>query len=369
MMVQPLAGRSFLTTFALVLVAIAGLFVTDMFLAKTDRAESHIEATRLFDDGQALLKNGDPLKAVDKISDAIAIERDNRDYLRSLAAAELAAGESSDAQTTLASLLSRNSTDGLNNFLMAHVLVKEGRSADAVSYYHRAIYGSWKADAEGNRRRARLELIDLLAQQNSKEELLAELLPMQDNAPQDLNARKRLGELFLLADSPTRAADVFRGILHESPSNTDAYLGMGEAEFAQGNYRAAEKSFQTVLRLAPNDPKGHHWSDLCHELLQLDPTIRGLDSSERWRRSLALVQEVNNDVNSCLREDSSPELKEWATKAKAVLKTPANKPRVGDTFEANLDVAEQLWQIRQRECQPQASKDSAVALVLNRLAR
>jgi len=370
MMVQPVAGRSFLATFALVLVAIAGLFAIDMFLAKTDRAESHIEATRLFEEGQASLKNGDPLKAVDRISDAITIERDNRDYLRSLASAQLAAGESADAQTTLAGLLSSNSTDGLANLLMARVLVREGRAADAVAYYHRAIYGSWKVDVEGNRRRARLELIDLLAQQNSKAELLAELLPMQDNAPRDLTARVYLGELLLRADSPPRAADVFRGILHESPSNSTANLGLGEAEFAQGDYRAAEKSFQTVLRLAPDDPKGRHWLDVCRELLQLDPTIRGLASSERWRRSLTLVRQVRNDVDSCVREDSSEELKEWASKADAALKTPAKEPRTADDdFEANLDIAEQLWQIRQKECQPQASNDSALALVLKRLAR
>jgi len=369
-MVQPFAGRSFVTKFALVLVAIAGLFAIDMFLAKTDRAESQIEATRLFEEGQALLRNGAPLKAVDKISDAITIERDNRDYLRSLATAQLAAGESSDAQTTLTGLLSSNSTDGVANLLMAHVLAKQGRTADAISYYHRAIYGSWKADAEANRQRARLELIDLLDQQSSKEELLAELLPLQANAPADLNARLRLGELFLRADSPTRAAEVFRTILHEAPSNTDAYLGIGEAEFAQGEYRAAERSFQTVLRLAPNNSTGRHWYALCRELLELDPTIRGLDSNERRRRSLALVEQVKTDADTCVREDSSPDLKESVAKAEAALATPSNKPRnVNESFEANLDIAEQLWQIRQKECLPPASNDSALALVLKRLAR
>ena len=62
-----------------------------------------------------------------------------------------------------------------------------------------------------NRLRVRFELIDLLAQRNSKEELLAELLPIQDEAPRDLKTRTQMGRLFLLAGSPARAADIFRG--------------------------------------------------------------------------------------------------------------------------------------------------------------
>ncbi len=45
-MANRLAGRSFLRTFGLVLLAIGALFVADMFLAQTERAESLVEAAR-----------------------------------------------------------------------------------------------------------------------------------------------------------------------------------------------------------------------------------------------------------------------------------------------------------------------------------
>jgi tetratricopeptide (TPR) repeat protein len=366
-MTPPLAGRSFLATFGMLLAAIAALFTADLFLAKTDRAESQIEATRLFKQGQTLMKNGDNSKAIDRITDAIAIERDNREYLRTLARAQFAAGENSEAQTTLTGLLTSNSTDGLANLLMARVLAKLGNPSGGVSYFHRAIYGAWTSDAEGNRRRARLELIDLLAQQNSKEELLAELLPLLENAPQDLPTRAHLGELLLRADSPSRAADLFRGILRETPASTTALKGLGQAEFAQGDYRAAERDFEAVLRISADDPTGRHWLDLCNQLLQLDPTLRGLGTSERFRRSLALLDLVNNDVSRCLQQNSPAELQDLAATAAATLKAlPARQ--TGD-YEANLDLAEQLWQVRKRDCQPAASADSALALVLKRLSR
>ena len=162
-MVKPFAGRSFLGIFGLVFLAIAVLFVADTFLANAERAESLAGAARLFQQGQALMQRGDNAQAIERIQDALAIERGNRDYLRMLAQAQFAAGKTSDAESTLTELLQSNPTDGLASLVMGRVLVKEGRFAEAISYLHRAIYGDWKEDAAGNRLRARFELIDLLA--------------------------------------------------------------------------------------------------------------------------------------------------------------------------------------------------------------
>jgi len=272
------------------LLAIAGLFAVDTFLAKTERAESQVEAVRLFEQGRVLMQRGENAEAVKRIKNAIAIERGNRDYLRTLAQAQLAAGQTADAESTLAELLQADSTDGLANLIMGHVLVKEGRFAEAVSYFHWAIYGSWNQDATKNRLQARFELIDLLAQHDSKAELLAELLPLQDETLPNLEARTRVGRLFLQAASPARAADVFRGIIHDAPANSDAYAGLGESEFARGNYRAAQRDFQTALRLAPDDRTARQRLDSSNELLLLDPTVRNLGPAEHFRRSRKLVE-------------------------------------------------------------------------------
>lgn len=359
-----LPRRSFLTTFGLVFLAIAGLFAADTFLAKTDKEESEVEAQRLYRQGLSLMKSGDSLKAIDRISDAIAIERGNREFLQTLAEAQFQAGENVEAQTTLTGLLTTDSTDGQANLTMARVLMKEGKTNEAVSHFHRAIYGVWRQDPEGNKRRARLELIDLLAQQNAKEELLAELLPIQESAPRDVPTRQRLGELFLLAGAPAKAAEVFRSILRDEPVNAKAHRGLGETDFAQGDYRAAQRDFEAVLRSAPGDVSARHWLDLCDELLQLDPTLRGLSTGERFKRSLELVRRVDSDVQACLQQNPPPELAQMAAQTESALKS-----RKIEDYEANLDLTEQLWQLRKKDCQPPPSPDSALALVLRRLAR
>ena len=368
-MTEPIRRSSLLETFGLTFLAIAALFAADTFLAKTERAETLVEAAHLFAQGRALMQRGENAKAIDRIKDAIANARGNRDYRRTLAEAELAAGRTADAESTLTDLLQSDSTDGRASLIMGRVMVKEARYEEAVSYFHRAIDGRWREDAAGNRLQVRFELIDLLAKRNSKEELLAELLPLEEQAPGDLKTRTRIGRLLLLAGSPTRAADVFREILHDAPDNAEAHAGLGEAEFARGNYRAAQRDSETALRLAPDDQASRQRLELCDELLTLDPTIRGLGPGERFQRSLKLVELALVDVSQCVSSNPSQELRELFGRAATALKAPVSAIRQSEVAESHVDLAEQLWQVRKKECGSPPATDSPLALVLTRLSQ
>jgi len=363
------AGPSFLRTFSLVFLAIAALFAADMFLARMERKESRIEAAHLFKEGRVLIEHGKTDEAIERIGDAIAIDRDNRDYLRALAQEQFAAGKTADAESTLTGLLQRDSTDGFASSLMARILVNEGRFPEAISYFRRAVYGRWNEDAAGNRLRVRFELIDLLAQRNSKEELLAELLPLQEEAPRDFETQLRLGRMFLLAGSPTRAADVFRGILRNAPANADAHAGLGEAEFARGNYRTAQRDLEAALRFAPDDHATRQRLDACNELLTLDPTGRGLRPEERFERSQKLLDLTLDQTRQCSGPNPSPQLQELLDQAGKALTARVKASGQAEASESNLDLAEQLWQAGRKECVPPPVADSPLALVLARLAQ
>jgi len=366
-MMKPFAGRSFLKTLGLTLVAIAALFVADTFLARTEQAETRVEAAHEFEQGRVLMQKGKKAEAIERIKDAIANARGNRDYRRVLAQAQFAAGRTADAETTLTELLQSDSTDGLASLTMGRVLVGEGRFEEAISYFHRAIDGHWAEDPAGNRLRVRFELVELLAQHNSKEELLADLLPLQEQAPGDPKMRTRIGRLFLLAGSPARAADLFREILRDAPANAEAHASLGEAEFALGNYHAAQWSFQAALRLAPDDRDTRQHLGLCDELLALDPTMRGLGPPERFQRSLKLIELTIDDIGQCIGQNPSPELRKLLDEAAKALKARVGVARQSEVAESDLDLAEQLWQARKRDCRSAPDSDSPLALVLARL--
>jgi tetratricopeptide (TPR) repeat protein len=362
-----LSGTSFIGTLVIIFIALAALFATDTFLVRIERGEDQAEAGRLVAEGREMMRSRRYVEAAERFKDALSIERDNRDYRLALAAALLAAENFTEAESALGDLLQRDSTDGDTNLAMARVLVGETKIAEGISFYHRAVYGQWRTDAAQNRLKVRFELVDLLARQNAKEELLAELLPLQDEASTDLQTRTRIGELFLSAGSPARAADVFQDILRRDSENADAFAGLGEAEYARGNYQPARADFLNASRLKPEDAAIHKRLELCEQILSLDPTRRGLASNERYQRSLKLVALALDEINRCSRTSASQELLDSANKA---LKARVAELRQNAATEANLDLTEQLWQARVKECgSSRPTSDDALALVLTKIAQ
>lgn len=351
---------SVLRTFALVFAAMAALFAVDTFLAKTQDAARRSEARRLFQDGRRLEAQGRLAEAIAAFRTAVSNTRGDQEYQLALAQALLAAGRVPEAEASLTELLERDSTGGAANLTMARLLVREGRIPEAISYYHRAIYGQWKEDEAGNRVRARFELVDLLARQDAKTDLLAELLPLQDEAPSDAATHMRIGRLFLAAGAPNRAAEVFRSILRRQPEDADAYAGFGEAEFALGKYGTAQVDFAVASRLRPDDARISAQLELCVQVLALDPMRRGIGPAEQRQRSRKLVELALEEARRCAGATPPQPLAELMEKAR--------KPRAD--IDANLDLAERLWQARHAECGAATSPaDQALALVMAKLAQ
>jgi tetratricopeptide (TPR) repeat protein len=318
---------SFLRTMSLALAAIAALFSVNTVLAKMERAEMLLDARRLFDEAQKLRAAGRYDLSIDRFESAVASARDNSEYQLALGETLASADRLTDATNILNDLLEHSPASGPANLAMARVLVKQNRIADASFFYHRAIFGQWKADTTANRVTARFELVDLLAKNHSKEGLLAELLPLQEEAPPDAATRERLANLFLLAGSPVRARD---------------------------NLREAR-------RLQPQDQALTDWLNLVEQVLSLDPTQRGLTLSERSARASKLLELAYQQGSAC---GVSNDLLDSAA---GILKQKASPP---EEAEARLDLAERLWRTAKANCQNGAdTQDTALDLVLTQIVR
>jgi tetratricopeptide (TPR) repeat protein len=286
---------------AILLALLAGLtfIAIDTVLAKTERYETSLEAARLGDEGRQLMKEGKYDAAIESFRAAIANQRDNMQYPLELGRALRTAGRLAEAESTLEDLLKNNAMDGSANLAIARVFVKQGEFEAASFYYHRAIYGQWKADdLQKSRLQVRFELADLLARNNRKQELLAELLPLQTEAPGDAATQQKLADFFLTAGSPVRAEQIYRD----------------------------------QLRIHPRDAALRNGLNLTDQILRLDPLRPELSERERFQRSLHILEVVTDRASTCLPA------------ADLIQQLPAHTP------EENLAAARRFWNVVKTNC-------------------
>jgi tetratricopeptide (TPR) repeat protein len=356
----------FIATFAVILVAIVGLFLFDTALASVDASGRKSFAAREFGTGERLIARGRIEQGIEHLRAASTLDGENPTYGIALAQATLADGRPGSAEQMLLPLLERDPTDGAANLAMARVLGKEGKIEGAKSYYHRAIHGRWPIGADQNRTVARFELIDLLARTNAKQELLSELLPIQDDSTNDAAQRKRIAHLFVVAGAPSRAVAIYRELLRRDSRDAESYIGLAEAALGLGDFATARADLLAAQKLMPNDSiRLQARMILTDSVIALDPTQRGLPLPEQVRRSRNLVQLTLASARKCLAAQA-PQVAAALDSAEMLV-----FPRAGgqaQSLEQNLSLAEQLWGLRRSRCAPDR-EDSALALIHNRLAQ
>ena len=364
----PLATRAgpsvFVGTIAGVLLAIMGMLFVDLSLAAIDRRESAGHAADAYDRGVSLLQSRNPAAAADQFRIAVGFDRNNINYSLGLAEATLEAGHTADAESTLKVLLTRSENDGAVNLTMAHVMMRQGRVPEAKAYFHRAIFGRWGEDSLVRRRQARFELIDLLTAHGAPSELLAELLPFEDVSPDSTALRLRLGRLFLLAGSPIRAANMFRGLVRRDPKNAEALAGMGEAALALGNFRTARSDLAAAAEARPDDARIRDQLALVDSVVALNPSASGLHPDERYARSRLLLSRTLDALAGCGDPTRSA-----ASSAGALLLTrPAPPDSMTMAGEAMVSAAIELWNARSARCEG-AVRDQPLRTLLGYLGQ
>lgn len=372
-LVQPAAPTptatvsEFIATLAIVLAAIVGLVLFDTALARVDVAARKTYAAREFDIGKQLVGQGKIDAGLEHIRTATMLDNDNAAYGIALAQTTLADGRPAEAAEMLAPLLERNDTAGATNLAIARVLTNEGRIPEAKSYYHRAIYGFWPKGAEKNRTTARFELIDLLARENSTQELLAELLPIQDDSTNDAAQRKRIAHFFVVAGSPARAVTIFRDLLRRDPRDPESYVGLAEAALSIGDFGTARTDLLAAQKLMPDDSSSlKPRLALTDSVISMDPTQSGLALPEQVRRAKNLLQLTLASVRKCLGVQA-PQVA-VALDSATLLLVSGRAAEGAVSVEQNLSLAEQLWGLRRSRCAKEGN-DGALALIHNRISQ
>jgi tetratricopeptide (TPR) repeat protein len=356
-------------TLALVIVlaiVIGGLWSMDLFLARTDREAVQNQANNLHAEGVRTLEQGRAREAVELLRRANSMVRDNRTYQLDYVAALMAARKFDEAEANLKTLLEADPNNGPANLSSARLKVQQGQVRDAESYYHRAIYGSWPENAAAHRVAARLELANLLASRGEQQELLAELVALEGEAQSHAAILKQVARLYRVAASPAREANVYRELIQGNQDDIDAYVGLGEAELAQGDYHAAMAAFLNANRRSAGDRTIQGDIALLNAMATIDPTPRRLSSAEKFARSTQILKLTRDALNSCAKTDEARRMVDECDK---LLAKSAPPHVTNELSEGRLTLAEQLWQARLKLCGPSTSDDEhALRLIMTKLA-
>ncbi len=349
---------------------IVGLTALDQFLARTEQEEVRGAAERSWKAGVKLLRGGHAGEALDALRNAHTLERDNAVFELDMISALLALGRTADADPLMDEVLQRKPNDGAANLMAGRLMAQEGDESGAEAYYHRAIYGEWQGDAPARRREARFELVAFLKRHREQQQLLAELISLEAETTDDAAGQARVAQLFLAADSPSRAAAVYRDLIAKNPDDAAAYEGLGEAELRLANYRAARAAFLQATYRHQGAAVGPRLV-LLNEVIQLDPTPRRLPTAEKYDRSLRILALARGDLQGLMEGHPGSGNADVAALLKSAQDVAVARPGgvSNEGAEQNLDLAMRIWKARLALFGPSVSEEEeALRLTMERIA-
>ncbi len=317
--------------------------------------------------GETALRAGDSAASVEDFRTALAYERDNTSYRLRLALALAAAGRREEARAHLLRLWEREPGNGVLNLELARLAGPRNNVADALRYYHNAIYGAWERDAEQRRRGARFELVQFLLARGQQREALGELLALAGALPADAAVQLRAAALFEQAGDHARALQQYRRVLLLDRRNGAALIGAGRSAFEQQDYRLAANYLARAVRADPRNSEARRLHDLAVMVVEIDPFDAHLGTGERARRAAVAYAQAMSRAQACAAV-ASGELQSAYEHAQQLERTArlrslrANPDRIPTVMDAVFGVE----RIAERQCAKAEGLDAALLLLAAR---
>jgi tetratricopeptide (TPR) repeat protein len=256
-----------------------------------------------FEAGERQLKSGNAAAALADFHTALVYSPDNTQIQFQLAQALAAEGRDGEARAYLLELQAYAPSDAPINLALARISVGTGSEADAVRYYHGAIYGVWPNEADANRLNARLELCRFLIARGDTSIAEVELIALASEIPEWNGAplHAQTGELFLSIGNAARALSEFRSALTVEHPSKDALAGAGLAAYQLGEFQQAERYLDRARRLGDKDADVSDALDISRMVTSADPYARGLSEDGRRYRARRDFEQAFERLQSCAK--------------------------------------------------------------------
>jgi cytochrome c-type biogenesis protein CcmH/NrfG len=268
-------------------------------------ANQQARGRKLYDQGLSAASAGRFEDAISAFRAALTCDPANSQYQLSLARALRDSNDPrrlDEAESYLVALWQRTPQDAAVNLALARVAAHRGSVEDATRYYHNAMYGVWNADPDGNRRRARIELIEFLLKKGVPERAESELMALATSLPPNVDEHLQAAQLFTQARDNSGSLSQYEEVLHLDPANAIALAGAGEANYRSGNYVTAERYLQDAVKTDPQDASSRQLLASSQEILRASPFHSHISDAERNRRIDAAFTRAEQRLTECAQQ-------------------------------------------------------------------
>jgi len=257
---------------------------------------------KLYAQGVAAAEAGHYNDAIDFFRAALTCDPANSQYQLSLARALRDSDDPrrlDEAESYLIALWQRAPQDAAVNLALARVAAHRGSVEDATRYYHNAMYGVWNADADSNRNKARIELIQFLLHRNARTQADSELIAFAASLPANAAAHLQAAQLFTQAEDYGGALSQYEAVLRIDPANAAAMAGAGEASYRSGNYAVAQQYLRAAVNANPEDENSRQLLVSTDLVLGSNPFHSHISDAERNRRITIAFDQAEQRLTDC----------------------------------------------------------------------
>jgi tetratricopeptide (TPR) repeat protein len=357
----------------LIILAVASipLFLFTRSMAARNRELSIEVATTWYRRGQQQLKDNDLVEAIRSFRKAATNDHGNSRYALALATSLAATDHIEEARQTLMQLRASSPESGQINLQLARLAERNGAKAEAIRYYHNALYGIWPpADMVPQRRSIRAELARYLFDSGERGQALSELLVLSADIPDTAQAHSDVGRLFLEAGDWQRALEQFLLALRIDPKNVFALEGAGRASFNASDYVRARPYLDSAIAGGRNAPETEELLEVTRLVLSLDPLAPSLSSAERINRLQRGLEFASAVLQSCgaegIDEESTQTVQNLLMELNQDTQTkyrPADLKRDAEGFSSGMNLIYRIEATAGRLCHEASPTGKALLLI------
>ena len=300
--------------------------------------------TEAYQAGEKLLEQGRVEEAISSFRSALAHAPQDLKSREALGLALVQAGHFDDAASYLSGVARVDPHNGPVWMGLAEISLAAGDKRQALQLYGQALSKAWPAPEESRHSHAQLKYAVLLSDAGRRGEAASLLLSMIEQHGDDTAIAKQAAEAIKTIGTPEQVEQAYAALASHFPADPGVWLQLGDARLAAEKDPPALDAYRHALEADPANAEIRRTVARVEEILDLDPTRRGLSVRERARRWDRILQRVVDAAAAC---GPSPQIEQ----AQALLKKRAVSLEVSDQ---KMAAALGIWKAAPAPCKTDA---------------